>query len=41
MIQPDELKKNEQMLWTPGTGIDVWEMFCACIAGDLDTSSGS
>lgn len=37
MIQPDELKKDEPMLWTTGTGTDIWEMFCACISGDLDT----
>jgi ankyrin repeat protein len=35
MTQPDELKKNEPLLWSPGTGTDVWELFCACIAGDL------
>jgi uncharacterized protein len=37
MIQPDELKKNEPLLWSSGTGVDVWEMFGACIAGDLQT----
>ncbi|MEK6410620.1 MAG: ankyrin repeat domain-containing protein [Acidobacteriota bacterium] len=37
MIQPDELKKNKPLLWSTGTGSDVWEIFCACIAGDLDT----
>ncbi len=36
MIQPDELKKNEPLLWSTGTGIDVWALFCACIAGDLE-----
>jgi ankyrin repeat protein len=36
MIQPDELKKNEPLTWSSGTGVDVWEMFCACIAGNLD-----
>ncbi|HXU40512.1 MAG TPA: ankyrin repeat domain-containing protein [Blastocatellia bacterium] len=36
MIQPDELKTNEPLLWSTGTGVDVWEMFCACIAGDVD-----
>ncbi|MBI2924865.1 MAG: ankyrin repeat domain-containing protein [Verrucomicrobia bacterium] len=35
MTQPDELKKDEPLLWSPGTGTDVWELFCACIAGDL------
>ena len=31
------LKKNEPLFWSPGKGTDVWEMFCACIAGDLNT----
>lgn len=34
MIQPDALK-NAPLFWSPGTGIDVWEMFCAASAGDL------
>jgi ankyrin repeat protein len=37
MIQPDELKKNEPLPWSPGIGVDVWQMFCACISGDLET----
>jgi ankyrin repeat protein len=37
MIQPDELKKNEPLTWSTGNGIDVWDLFCACIAGTLDT----
>lgn len=37
MIQPDELKKNERLLWSTGTGTDVWQMFCAAIIGDLET----
>src|SRR6516162_9002090 len=35
MIQPEELKRNEPLLWAPGIGTDVWELFCACIAGNL------
>ena len=35
MNQPDVLKKNEPLMWSPGRGTDVWEMFCACVAGDL------
>ncbi len=35
MIQPDELKSNEPLLWSPGRGTDVWALFNACIAGDL------
>ena len=37
MIRPEELKKNEPLLWSTGTGTAVWEMFCACVAGDLET----
>lgn len=35
MIQPEELKKNERLSWATGTGTDVWELFCTCIAGNL------
>jgi len=35
MIQPEQLKQNAPLIWSTGTGTDVWEMFCACIAGDL------
>ncbi len=35
MIQPDELKKSEPLKWSPGIGTDVWDLFCACIDGDL------
>ena len=35
MTQPDQLKKNEPLKWSTGAGTEVWEMFCACIAGDL------
>ena len=37
MIQPEALKKHERLLWSTGSGVDVWEMFCACVAGDLPT----
>jgi hypothetical protein len=37
MIRPDVLKKNEPLKWSPGMGNDVWELFCACITGDLTT----
>lgn len=37
MIQPTELKQNKPLMWSPGTGTDVWAMFCACIEGDLAT----
>ncbi|MDX2032171.1 MAG: ankyrin repeat domain-containing protein [Blastocatellia bacterium] len=36
MIQPEALKRDEPLLWSTGRGVDVWEMFCACIAGDLE-----
>jgi ankyrin repeat protein len=35
MIQPEELTKHEPLKWSPGVGTDVWDMFVACIAGDL------
>ena len=36
MIRPDGLKQSGHLEWSPGTGDDVWQIFCACIAGDLD-----
>ncbi len=40
MFQPDELKKNERLVWSTGTGTDVWEMFCAAIKGDVTALEG-
>ncbi len=37
MIQPEVLKRNERLVWSPGIGAEVWRMFCAAIAGDLKT----
>lgn len=37
MIQPEVLKKKEPLTWSTGMGTDVWELFCACITGDLET----
>lgn len=37
MTQPEELKHDRPLKWSAGTGTDVWALFCACIAGDLDT----
>lgn len=37
MLRPEILKKNERLDWSPGTGTDVWELFCACRSGDLGT----
>jgi ankyrin repeat protein len=36
MIQPDALKSDAPLEWSPGTGTDVWQMFCAAIAGDVE-----
>jgi RNA polymerase sigma factor (sigma-70 family) len=36
MTQPEALKKNTMLFWSPGIGTDVWEMFCACITGSLE-----
>ncbi len=36
MIRPDELKTSEPLLWSTGIAVDVWELFCACISGDLE-----
>src|SRR4029450_8505171 len=37
MFQPDELKSDKPLVWSAGTGPEVWELFCACAAGDLQT----
>jgi ankyrin repeat protein len=37
MVQPEELAKDEPLLWSAGTGTEVWELFCASAAGDLAT----
>jgi RNA polymerase sigma factor (sigma-70 family) len=36
MIRPEALKKTDRLFWSPGIGADVWEMFCACITGNLE-----
>ncbi len=36
MTQPDELKLAKPLKWSTGIGTEVWALFCACIAGDLD-----
>ncbi|HMH22683.1 MAG TPA: ankyrin repeat domain-containing protein [Puia sp.] len=35
IYQPDALRKNEPLVWAPGTGVETWDMFCAAAAGDL------
>ncbi len=37
MFQPDELRGNRRLVWSTGTGAAVWELFGACVAGDLGT----
>ncbi len=37
MIQPDELKTNQPLVWSTGTGTEVWALFCAIVTGDLET----
>src|SRR5215831_13812334 len=37
MIRPEVLKRDEPLLWSPGTGTAVWNMFCAAISCDLET----
>lgn len=36
MIRPELLKKDDRLVWATGTGTEVWELFCACITGDLE-----
>lgn len=36
MRQPDELKTDRPLLWATGTGIEVWNLFQAILADDLD-----
>ena len=35
-FRPEELKGDGPLLWSSGTGSDVWEMFRASAAGDLE-----
>jgi ankyrin repeat protein len=37
MVQPEELTRDAKLLWSPGTGTQVWTLFCACATGDLQT----
>ena len=36
MYQPDGLRSDQPLLWSPGRGTDVWEMLCAARDGDVD-----
>ncbi|MGD9633174.1 MAG: ankyrin repeat domain-containing protein [Pirellulales bacterium] len=35
MNQPETLKTHEPLVWSTGRGRDVWELFCACVSGDV------
>lgn len=35
MLRPKELASRDPLKWSVGRGTDVWELFCACINGDL------
>ncbi|MCC6234529.1 MAG: ankyrin repeat domain-containing protein [Verrucomicrobiales bacterium] len=37
MTQPDALQRPDPLVWSTGTGTDVWALFCACVQGDLPT----
>src|SRR6185503_17378948 len=37
MTQPAELNKNDPLVWSTGIGTDVWQLFEACVRGDLPT----
>jgi ankyrin repeat protein len=37
VTQPETLKTNAALLWSPGTGTDVWAMLSASVAGDVET----
>jgi ankyrin repeat protein len=37
MIRPEALKTDKKLKWSSGRGNDVWDLFCACIAGDIAT----
>ncbi len=35
MLRPAELKSDQKLLWSPGRGTDLWDLFQACAAGNL------
>jgi ankyrin repeat protein len=37
MLQPAELTSERKLMWSAGRGVDVWALFHACAAGDLET----
>lgn len=36
MLRPVQLKSAGKLLWSQGHGTDLWRLFQACMAGDLD-----
>src|SRR5262249_51897247 len=37
MFQPDELRGDQPLVWSAGTGKEVWDLFGACVDGNLET----
>jgi ankyrin repeat protein len=37
IFQPPELQTDQPLLWSSGTGREVWNLFCACANGNLET----
>lgn len=37
MLRPKELASTERLMWSTGRGTDVWELFTACIRGDVES----
>ena len=37
MFQHEDLKRNEPLVLSVGSCTEVWDLFCACAAGDLET----
>ena len=35
MLRPTPLWKTDRLKWSTGRGVDVWDLFQACITGDL------
>jgi ankyrin repeat protein len=38
MNRPADLQTNKQLKWSSGTGTEVWDLFLACIAGDVESA---
>lgn len=35
MFQPEELRSPHRLVWSYGKGVDVWNLFCDCVEGNL------